>query len=150
MPDQRQQQPVAVDSRALGAERAARAQAAMKKAGLASALLFDPANVRYVTCDGQFLVATLHCSYRWALLFAEHDPILWDGEDQVHLSRSRWDGDIRSASSFTFFGSGPNSRRDAARAIGEVVDALVVRGLQHEPLGVDRVEARPRTSSGCS
>ena len=57
------------------------------------------------------------------------------------MSRSRWGGDIRTASSFTFFGSGPNSRRDAARAIGEVIDELEVRGLQHEPLGTDRVEA---------
>jgi Xaa-Pro aminopeptidase len=135
------QQPIAVDVRALNAERLARAQAGMKRAGLASALLFDPANVRYVTCDGQFLVANLHCSYRWALLFAEHDPILWDGADQMHVSRSRWDGDLREAATFTFFGSGPNSRRDAGTAVAAVYAELEERGVEREPLGVDRAEA---------
>ena len=113
--------PMQMDLGALHAERLARAQVSMRAAGLAAALLFDPANVRYVTCDGQFLVFNLHCSYRWALVFAEGDPVLWDGADEVHVSRSRWHGDIREASSFTFFGSGPHSRRDAATAIDEVV-----------------------------
>jgi len=130
-----------VDAKALGAERLARAQTGMRAAGLPSALLFDPANVRYVACDGPSLVFNLHCSYRWALVFAEHDPILWDGSEEMHVSRSRWDGDIREASSFSFFGSGPNSRRDARTAIAEVVCELEARGLQHEPLGVDRAEA---------
>ncbi|GAB2764417.1 Xaa-Pro peptidase family protein [Streptomyces bullii] len=113
----------------------------MKAAGLPSALLFDPANVRYVTCDGQFLVANLHCPYRWVLVFAEHDPILWDGAEQVHLSRSHWDGEIRTAEGFAFFGSGSHSRRDAGRAIAAVVAELRERGLRDEPLGVDRVDA---------
>lgn len=139
--DMQLQVPVSVDVKALNAERLARAQASMRKAGLPAALVFDPANVRYVACDGQFLVANLHCSYRWALVFAEHDPILWDFADQMHTSRSRWDGEIREASTFTFFGSGPNSRRDAASAVAEVTSVLKERGLQHERLGVDRSEA---------
>lgn len=132
---------MSVDVKALSAERLARAQRGMKAAGLSSALLFDPANVRYVTCDGPSLVFNLHCSYRWALVFAEHDPILWDGTDEMRVSRSRWDGEIREASSFTFFGSGPNTSRDAGTAIAEVILELQARGLQHEPLGVDRAEA---------
>lgn len=129
-----------VNVKALNAERLGRAQARMREADLPAALLFDPANTRYVACDGQFLVANLHCSYRWALVFADDDPILWDGADQMHVSRSRWDGDIRKASGFTFFGSGPNSRRDARTAIAEVVAELRARGLEREPLGVDRAE----------
>jgi Xaa-Pro dipeptidase len=133
--------PMPVDVPALHAGRLQRAQASMRAAGLPAALLFDPANVRYVTCDGQFLVFSMHCSNRWALVFAHDDPILWEGADQMHVSRSRWDGDIREATGFTFFGAGPNSRRDAARAIDEVVSELRARGLQREPLAVDRVEA---------
>ena len=135
------QAPSSVDVRALSSERLARVQTSMRAAGLAAALLFDPANVRYGTCDGPSLVFNLHCSYRWALVFAEHDPILWDGTEEMHVSRSRWDGEIREAVGFTFFGSGPNSRRDARTAIAEVVWELEARGLQHEPLGVDRAEA---------
>ncbi|WP_416972175.1 M24 family metallopeptidase [Streptomyces sp. 4F14] len=141
MVDPVHRQPITIDVKALQAERLARAQAGMKAAGLAAALLFDPANVRYATCDGQFLVANLHCPYRWALVFAEHDPILWDGAEQVHLSRLHWGGEIRTAEGFAFFGSGLHSRRVAKRAIAEVVAALQERGLREEPLGVDRVDA---------
>lgn len=130
-----------IDEGALAAERLARAQLSLRGAGLAAALLFDPANVRYATCDGPSLVFNLHCSYRWALVFAEHDPVLWDGHDEMHVSRSRWAGDIREATSFTFFGSGSHSRRNARTAIAEVTDELDARGLRHEPLGVDRVDA---------
>ncbi|MCW2768347.1 MAG: aminopeptidase family protein [Nocardioides sp.] len=132
---------LSVDGKALSAGRLERAQTGMRAAGLAAALLFDPANVRYATCDGPSLVFNLHCSYRWALVFAEHDPILWDGTEEMHASRSSWDGDIREASGFSFFGSGPNSRRDAGTAIADIVSELDARGLRHEPLGVDRADA---------
>jgi Xaa-Pro dipeptidase len=129
-----------VEVRALNAERLARAQATMRAAGLAAALLFDPANARYVTCDGQHLVFNLHCAYRWALVFADSEPILWEGPDEKHVSRSRWGGDVREASGFSYFGSGSNSRDDARVAIAEVVSELELRELQQEPLGVDRAE----------
>jgi hypothetical protein len=56
--DDARRQSIAIDVRALNAERLSRAQAGMKAAGLPAALLFDPANVCNTTCDGQFLVAT--------------------------------------------------------------------------------------------
>jgi Xaa-Pro dipeptidase len=133
--------PATPDDRALGAQRRARAQQALRKHGLAAAVLFDPADVRYVTCDGSYLVANLHCSYRWALAFAEHEPILWEPVESIRLARSRFDGEIRPATSFTFFGSGDRSGEHAQRAMTEVRDALWARGLGDEPLGIDRAEA---------
>ncbi|GAB2450647.1 Xaa-Pro peptidase family protein [Nocardioides hungaricus] len=130
-----------IDVVALTTERLIRAQECMRAAGLAAALLFDPANVRYVTCDGQHLVFNQHCWYRWALVLADDEPVLWEGSDEKHVSRSRWGGEIRDASGFSYFGSGPNRGRDARSAIAEVVSELRVRELQHEPLGVDRAEA---------
>jgi Xaa-Pro aminopeptidase len=130
-----------VDVGALGAGRRARARAALREQGLAAALVFDPANVRYVTCDGSYLVANLHCSYRWALVFAEHDPILWEPLESIPLARSRFDGEIRPTTSFTFFGSGDRSAAQARAAMGEVCDALRERGLAGEPLGIDRAES---------
>jgi Xaa-Pro dipeptidase len=47
----------------------------------------------------------------------------------MHVSRSRWDGDLREAANFTFFGSGPNSRRDAGTAVAAVYAELEERGL---------------------
>ncbi|MEJ2889648.1 M24 family metallopeptidase [Actinomycetospora aeridis] len=133
--------PSTVDLPALNAERLARAQASLAAAGIAVAVLFDPGNVRYVTCDGPFLVANLHCSYRWALVFAESDPVLWESTEAMHVARERWpDGDIRPAHAFTFFGSGPKTAADAAVAMAEVDDELRARGLADAPLGVDRAE----------
>jgi Xaa-Pro dipeptidase len=130
-----------IDVQALNAERLARAQQAMRDAGLGAALLFEPGNVRYISCDGQFLVATLHVSYRWALAFAEHPPILWESAEAMHVIRERWDGDLRPAHGFTFFGSGPSTAADARVALAEVLDELAAHGLAGEPLGVDRAEA---------
>jgi Xaa-Pro dipeptidase len=132
---------VGIDVHAHNALRLGRAQEAMRAAGLGAALLFDPANVRYVTCDGQFLVANLHVSYRWALVFADHPPILWEAGEAIHVARQRWDGEIRPAEGFTFFGSGPRTAADAAKVIGEVRDVLAERGLLGERLGIDRSEA---------
>lgn len=135
------QVPLAVDVKALNAERLARAQASMRKAGLPAALVFDPpTSVMWpVMASSSWPICTVPTGGPW--FFAEHDPILWDFADQMHMSRSRWDGEIREASTFTFFGSGPNSRRDAASAVAEVISVLKERGLQHERLGVDRSEA---------
>lgn len=130
-----------IDVHELNAQRLARAQLAMRQAGLAAALVLDPANVRSVTCDGQFLVANLHCSYRMALVFAEHPPILWESVETIHVIEQRWHGEVRPLNGFTFFGSGPSSAADAATALGEVRDELAARGLLDEPLGVDRAEA---------
>ena len=135
------ERPAPLDVRVLNTERLGRAQATMRAAGLPAALLFDPGNVRYVTCDGQHLVFNQHCAFRWALVFADDEPILWEGPDEKHVSRSRWGGEIRDASGFSYFGSGADSRRDARAAIGEVVSELEARGLQRAPLGVDRAEA---------
>jgi Xaa-Pro dipeptidase len=130
-----------VDLRVLGAGRLARAQESMRRHGLAAAVVFDPANVRYVTCDGSYLVATLHCSYRWALVFAEHDPILWEPAESTGLARARFDGEVRPTTSFTFFGSGEHSAEHARRAMAEVHAELRRRGLDGEPLGIDRAES---------
>ncbi len=104
-------------------------------------MLFDPANVRYATCDGQFLITNLHCSIRMALVFAEHPSILWESEETMHVIHDRWDGDTRPLNAFTFFGSGSNTATDAAATMNEVRDALADHGLLDQPLGIDRAEA---------
>jgi Xaa-Pro dipeptidase len=130
-----------VDVRELGAQRLARAQEALREHDLPAAVLFDPADVRYVTCDGSYLVANLHCSYRWALVFAEHDPILWEPTESIGLARERFAGEIRPTTSFTFFGSGDHSAEHARAAMAEVHDELRVRGVADGPVGIDRAEA---------
>ncbi|WP_162564409.1 MULTISPECIES: Xaa-Pro peptidase family protein [Microbacterium] len=131
----------AVDLDALNAERLERAKAGLRTAGIAAALLFDPANVRYATCDGQSIVFNLHDPFRWALVFAEDEPILWESYDEMRITRSRWTGDMREAHGFGYFGSGPDSTEDARIAMDEVYAELSSRGLLGEPLGIDRANA---------
>lgn len=127
-----------VDQEALSAQRLERAQEGLRRAGIAAALLFDPANVRYATCDGQSVVFSLHAPVRWALVFADEQPILWESPDEMRITRGRWGGDMREAHGFEYFGSGPDSSSDARIAMGEVLSELAMRGLLGEPLGVDR------------
>jgi Xaa-Pro dipeptidase len=123
------------------AERLARAQTGLRSQRLAAALLFDPNNVRYATSIGVAVVENLHVPSRWALIPAEGAPILWEYEDAIHLAHERFDGEIRPAGGWTFFGSGSNSARDARAFAAEIADVLRERGLADERLGIDRVGA---------
>jgi hypothetical protein len=58
---------VDIDEARMRRERLARARAALRRHGLAAALLFDPINVRYAAAPGPFAVFNLHMSFRWAL-----------------------------------------------------------------------------------
>jgi Xaa-Pro aminopeptidase len=127
------------DLRRMRVDRLARAQRALRSAGIAAALLFDPNNVRYTTSIGVAVVENLHVPSRWALVPADGLPILWEYEDALHLGVARFGGDIRPARGWTFFGSGSNAERDAASFAAEIGGALTERGLRGERLGVDRL-----------
>ena len=66
-----------VDFDRLRAHRLARAKAALAASDLGALLLFDPNNLRYVTSTA---IGTWERdkNIRFALLFREDDPILWD------------------------------------------------------------------------
>lgn len=122
-------------------EKLARAQQGLRKSGLAAALLFDPINVRYAASIGVAVVENLHVPSRWLLLPAEHSPILWEYEDAYHLAADRYDGEVRPASGWTYFGSGDNSALNAASFADEIADAMASLGLKGERLGVDRTSS---------
>lgn len=122
-------------------QKLARAQQGLRKSGLAAALLFDPNNVRYAASIGVAVVENLHVPSRWLLLPAEHSPILWEYEDAYHLAADRYDGEVRPASGWTYFGSGDNSALNAAAFANEIADAMASLGLKCERLGVDRTSS---------
>ena len=117
-------------------ERLERAQAGLKKSGLGAALLFDPNNVRYAASIGVAVVENLHVPSRWLLLPAEGQPILWEYADAFHLAEDRYEGEVRPAHGWTFFGSGSNSALNAKAFASEIADALSGLGLNGERLGV--------------
>jgi Xaa-Pro dipeptidase len=120
-------------------ERLERARAALIENGLAAALLFDPNNVRYAASIGVAVVENLHVPSRWLLITAEGACVLWEYEDAFHLAGERYDGEVRPARGWTFFGSGSNSGVNAQAFAGEVVDTLRSLGIHGERLGIDRL-----------
>jgi len=129
-----------VDRARLHRDRLARTQEQLRRHQLPAVLLCDPLNVRYATVEGPFTVFNLHHTFRWALVPADAPPVLWEYAHALHVTADRWDGDVRPAGSWTFFGSGGNDVSDATRFAAEVVAELADRGLAGEPLGVDRLE----------
>jgi hypothetical protein len=59
---------VHIDEARMHRERPARARAALRRHGLAAALLFDPISVCYLAVPGAFAVFNLHVTFRWTLV----------------------------------------------------------------------------------
>jgi Xaa-Pro dipeptidase len=131
---------VHIDEARMHRERIARAREALRRHGLAAALLFDPINVRYVAVPGAFAVFNLRVAFRWALVPVESELVLWEYPEALHVTAGRWSGDVRPAIAWTFFGSGLNTARDARLFATEIAAVLNERGLLSEQIGVDRLE----------
>jgi Xaa-Pro dipeptidase len=123
-------------------ERLAKAQAAMKKHGLAACLLFRPDNIRYTTAmKGVGFAGQL----RYVLCFAEHDPIVYEhGSTLVHhkvhcpwIKPENW----RCAYSWLMGVGGPTVSREVAKVWAQgILSDLKEKGLAKEELGVDTVD----------
>ena len=123
-------------------ERLDRARQGLRKHGLAVALLFDPMNVRYVAYPGLSPVCNLHLSMRWTLVPVDSRPVIWEYDSSVvNGAPPYWDGDVRPAPDWQFFGAGPDTERESRAFASEIADVLRERGLAGERLGIDRVEA---------
>jgi len=128
-----------VDFSRLRAHRLARAKATLAASDLGALLLFDPNNLRYVTSTA---IGTWERdkNIRFALLFREDDPILWDfGSAAKHhqlycpwLPETSWRAWVPPMR-----GAMPDST-GVPDALAELVAGeLRQRGLQNEPIGVD-------------
>jgi Xaa-Pro dipeptidase len=131
-----------VDRTRMHRERLERARRGLRKYGLAVALLFDPMNVRYVAYPGMSPVFNLHFSARWVLLPVESGPVIWEYESVVvHGAPPYWEGEMRVAPDWQFFGVGADTERESRAFASEIADVLRERGLANERVGVDRLEA---------
>ena len=131
-----------VDRARMHRERLERARQSLRKHRLAAALLFDPMNVRYVGFPGICPVANLHHSMRWVLVPVESAAIMWEYEySVVNGMPPYWEGEVRVAPGWQFFGSGIDTVDESRAFAAEIADVLRERGLAGERLGVDRVEA---------
>jgi len=135
-----------IDFHRMRQERNARAQAAMKKHGVAACLLTIPQNVRYAT---GVHAHSAQPQMRYALVFAEHDPVIYEYGDalQYNMAHCPWvkPENWRYAHSSIGGACGPEATWDVAKkwAAGIVAD-LKQRGLAKEKLGVDAADAASR------
>lgn len=116
-----------VDRPRLYLRRRERFQAALREKGIEAALLFHPANIRYVTGTSMMAVWTLGTFERYCLVPAEGEPILFEYRAAFARS-SELVTDVRPAITWQFLGVSPH---EAAAAFSAQIEAA------REELGVD-------------
>ena len=132
-----------VDFERLRRYRLERARAALERSDLGALLVFDTANIRYLTAT--------HIGYwafnkmeRWALLTRTGEPWIWDfgSAARVHKVQAPWLDPTHSVGGNTgLAGSiGPESGL-VTRAVREIRAVLEDEGVASMPLGVDMAEA---------
>lgn len=123
-------------------ERLAKAQAAMKKRGIAACILTRTDNIRYMTSvKGPFFANQL----RYAVAFAEHDPIMYELGDMLEHNRlhCRWipPENWRFAYCWLSGIAGPEAtRREAKQWAAAIYRDLEERGVHKEKVGIDGLD----------
>jgi Xaa-Pro aminopeptidase len=131
-----------VDFDRLRRYRLQRARQALEASDLGALLVFDTANIRYITAT--------HIGYwafnkmeRWALLTRTGEPWIWDfgSAARVHKQQAPWLDPMHSVGGNTgLAGSiGPESGL-VGRAVREIKSVLEDEGVAGMPLGVDMAE----------
>ncbi len=128
-----------IDFRKLVIDRAERAKAAIKAAGLGGVLCFNYDSIRYVT--GTHIGEWGRDKFdRYALCPAEGDPYLWDPAPPAKRKSSPWMADRVEAPISTLQGALPplhGIQNDFAK---QVKARLIDLGIDKKPLGIDLME----------
>src|SRR5262245_65726024 len=128
-----------IDYDRLHKHRLARAQEAIRHAGLGGVIAFNFDNIRYIT--GTHIGEWARDKFmRYALCPLEGKPFLWDPAPPAKRISSPWIADNVAAPITTMLGAVPphmNAQHDFAKQIKK---ALVQYGIDKEPLGVDMLE----------
>lgn len=124
-------------------ERLAKGQGMMKKYGIASALLTRSENIRYMT--GLRGAPEFAPQMRYALVFTEHEPIMYEMGDALehHRTHCNWIKPENWRYSFCWLGGccGPEATADVAKKWAEAIaQDLKAKGLHRERLGVDAID----------
>ena len=138
-----------IDFAKMRRERLAKGQAMMKKYGIAAALLTRSENIRYMT--GVRGAPEFAPMLRYALVFAEHEPVMFELGDALEQNRAHcpWIKPENWRYSFSWLGGccGPEATGDAARKWAESISReLKGKGLAKEKLGVDGIDEAGKQS----
>lgn len=117
--------------------RLARLQAQLVAADCDAGVFYDPVNIRYATGTSNMQVYSLHNPCRYAFVPAEGPVVLFDFKGCEHLASGHPAvGEVRDATSWYHFVTGPRTDEFARRWASEVVD-LLAGGRR---LAVDRLD----------
>ncbi len=111
----------------------------LREADCEAVLLFDPVNIRYATGTRNMQVWTMHNLLRYALVFAEGEPVLFESPSSAHLAEEFVD-DIRPALSTDFMAVGFRGEEMALRWVDSVVSVLNEREVSNQRLAIDRAD----------
>jgi len=128
-----------IDYHRLSKDRLARAQQAMKHAGLGAVLCFNFDNIRYLTAThiGEWARDKF---MRYTLCPVEGSPFLWDPAPPAKRISSPWIADNVAAPLTTMQGAIPPHMNVAPDFARQIKKALVKYGIEREPLGIDIME----------
>ncbi len=129
--------PATIDFARLRADRLERLQRMMRRHGLPVCLLFNAANIRYATGSNAMSAWAESAFARYCIVPADGAPILFEGEDALHLSQGLVD-DVRPA--HYWYMEGAPTAEYARRWAAEVRSVLADLGLSGEPLAVDKLD----------
>jgi Xaa-Pro aminopeptidase len=121
-------------------ERLAKAQASLKKHGIAACLLMRPENMRYVTSTK---AVNFIDQLRYTVAFAEHDPIVYELPPGNLFGACPWvkPENLKLAILWADEACGPDATLERARKFAQSIKQdLKEKGLEKEKLGVDKLD----------
>ena len=108
---------------------------------VAALLCFDPLNIRYATDCSDMQVWTLHNAARYAMIVNDGPAICFEYRNAMHLAENLETVDeVRPATSWFYFASGPRTVEKAAEWADEIADILREHGGGNMRLAVDKME----------
>lgn len=121
-------------------ERFAKAQASLKKHGIAACLLMRPENMRYVTSTR---AVNFIDQLRYTVAFAEHDPIIYELPPGALFGVCPWvkPENLKMAVVWADEACGPEATLEMARKFAQSIKQdLKEKGLEKEKLGIDKLD----------
>ncbi len=131
---------VGIDMARMRKERLERAQASLKRNGIAACLLTRPENIRYATSTKS---VDFIDQLRYCMAFAEHVPILYEMPPGKPFGTCPWikPENLRVATLWATESCGREATWEMAKEFAHSIKRdLVERGLEKEKLGVDLLD----------
>ncbi len=131
---------VRINTARMREERLAKAQASLKKHGIAACLLMRPENMRYVTSTK---AVNFIDQLRYTVAFAEHDPIVYELPPGNLFGDCPWvkPENLKLAILWADEACGPAATWERAQKFARSIKQdLKEKGLEKEKLGVDKLD----------